>query len=154
VAARTLKLAKRVAKDLLGRRPASLQVAALCTRLRDGKVQVLLITSRDTGRWVIPKGWPMRGRSLSGAARQEAWEEAGVKGRVSSDPLGSFHYDKRLEGGLAVPTDVLVYHLQIESMSKSYPEDHQRKRRWFSPNQAAKRVDESGLQDILHGLVR
>ncbi|WP_417806457.1 NUDIX hydrolase [Thioclava sp.] len=150
----TLKLAKRVAKDLLGRRPASLQVAALCTRLRDGKVQVLLITSRDSGRWVIPKGWPMRGRSLAGAARQEAWEEAGVKGHISSDPLGSFRYDKRLEGGLVVPTDVLVYHLKIERMSKAYPEDHQRKRQWFSPNQAAKRVDEHGLKKILRGLNR
>ena len=70
-----MKWAKSVAKGLLGYRPASLQVGALCLRIRDGKTQVLLITSRDTGRWVIPKGWPMRGRSLSGAAKQEAWEK-------------------------------------------------------------------------------
>ena len=147
-----IKLARRLAKDLLGRRPASLQVAALCTRLRDGKLQVLLITSRDTGRWVTPKGWPMRGRSLAGAARQEAWEEAGVKGRISPEPIGSYHYDKKLDDGLVLPTDVLVYRLKIDKLSKSYPEDHQRKRGWFSPKQAAKRVDEDGLKDILRGL--
>ncbi|MEX1661446.1 NUDIX hydrolase [uncultured Thioclava sp.] len=143
-----------MAKEILGHRPASLQVGALCTRLRDGKVQVMLITSRDTGRWVMPKGWPMRGRSLSGAARQEAWEEAGVKGHISSDPIGSFRYDKRLDGGLSVPTDVLVYHLRVDNTSKTFPEQHQRKRQWFSLNQAAKRVDEDGLQDILRALIR
>jgi len=91
-----------MAKEILGHRPASLQVGALCTRLRDGKVQVMLITSRDTGRWVMPKGWPRRGRPLPGAARQEAWEEAGGKGPTPADPIGRFRNDNGLDGGLRV----------------------------------------------------
>ncbi|KEP69723.1 NUDIX hydrolase [Thioclava dalianensis] len=144
-----MKWAKRIAKDLIGSRPASLQVGALCTRRIDGKLQILLITSRDSGRWVVPKGWPMRGRSLAGAARQEAWEEAGVKGRISSEPVGSFHYEKILDGGLGVPTDVVLYHLKVDHLEKVYPEDHQRKRQWCSPRYAADLVAEDSLKKIL-----
>ncbi|TMV94608.1 NUDIX hydrolase [Thioclava sp. BHET1] len=144
-----MKWAKRIAKDLIGSRPASLQVGALCTRRIDGKLQILLITSRDSGRWVVPKGWPMRGRSLAGAARQEAWEEAGVKGRISSEPVGSFHYEKILDGGLGVPTDVVLYNLKVDHLEKVYPEDHQRKRQWCSPRHAADLVAEDSLKKIL-----
>ncbi|AQS46506.1 NUDIX hydrolase [Thioclava sp. JM3] len=148
----SMKWAKSVAKGLLGYRPASLQVGALCLRIRDGKTQVLLITSRDTGRWVIPKGWPMRGRSLSGAAKQEAWEEAGVVGKIDKEPAGAFRYDKILDSGLATPTDVVVFPLRVETLMKSYPEEHQRKRKWFAPKEAAKLVAEEGLQKILRKL--
>ncbi|KFE34769.1 NUDIX hydrolase [Thioclava atlantica] len=139
-------------KGHIGDRPVSLQVGALCLRLRDGKTQVLLITSRDTGRWVIPKGWPMRGRSLSGAARQEAWEEAGVKGKIAKEPIGEFHYDKILDDGSAAPIDVVVFPLRVEQLEKAFPEAHQRKRKWFSPKSAAKNVHEEGLQQILRDL--
>lgn len=147
-----MKWAKSIAKGLLGYRPASLQVAALCLRVRDGKTRVLLITSRDTGRWVIPKGWPMRGRSLPGAAEQEAWEEAGAKGKIDKEPSGAFHYEKRLDSGLCMPTDVVVFPMRVETLSKSYPEAQQRKRKWFAPKEAAKLVDEEGLQEILRKL--
>ncbi|MBC7146768.1 MAG: NUDIX hydrolase [Thioclava marina] len=147
-----MKWAKTVAKGILGHRPASLQVAALCLRVRDGKTQVLLITSRDTGRWVLPKGWPMRGRSLSGAAQQEAWEEAGARGLVEKEPIGDFHYDKILDSGLAVPTDVIVFLLRVEQLEKTYPEVGQRKRKWFAPKEAAGLVAEEGLQKILRNL--
>ena len=70
------------------------QSAALCWRMHKGRVQVLLITSRDTGRWVIPKGWPMTGLSSAAAAAREAWEEAGVEGKVQETVLGTFVYDK------------------------------------------------------------
>ena len=66
------------------------QVAALCWRLRKNTLQFVLITSRDTGRWVIPKGWPVPGLALSAAAASEAWEEAGVIGRISDQPLGDY----------------------------------------------------------------
>ncbi len=141
-----------IVSGLLGRRPAYLQVGALCLRKRDGAVQVLLISSRGTGRWIIPKGWPMRGRSLAGAARQEAWEEAGIKGKVAPDPCGSYHYDKGLDQGGAIRVEVLVYKLKTESLAERYPEAGQRRRRWFSPSEAAERVDEPGLKAILLGL--
>ncbi|OOY14621.1 NUDIX hydrolase [Thioclava sp. DLFJ4-1] len=148
----SMKWAKSVAKGLLGYRPASLQVGALCLRIRDGKTQVLLITSRDTGRWVIPKGWPMRGRSLSGAAKQEAWEEAGAVGKIDKEPAGAFRYDKILDSGLATPTDVVVFPMRVETLMKSFPEEHQRKRKWFAPKQASKLVAEEGLQKLLRKL--
>ncbi|TMV51704.1 NUDIX hydrolase, partial [Thioclava sp. BHET1] len=74
----------------LVQRPKRLQVAALCFRGGGAATEVLLITSRDTGRWVVPKGWPMRGLDAAGAARQEAWEEAGVMGRIAAEPVGRF----------------------------------------------------------------
>lgn len=149
---KSVKWARDIAKGLLGYRPASLQVGALCLRVRDGKTQALLITSRDTGRWVIPKGWPMRGRSLPGAAKQEAWEEAGARGKIDKSSLGSFHYEKILDSGLGVPTDVVVFPMKVETLAKTYPEEHQRKRKWFATKEAAKLVDEEGLQEILRKL--
>ena len=84
---------------ILGRRPPALQVGALCLQAGTGKV--LLVTSRGTGRWIIPKGWPMDGRSAGGAALREAWEEAGVRGQVEERPLGRYSYDKKLTRGLS-----------------------------------------------------
>ena len=66
------------------------QVGALIVRRRRGSCEVMLITSRDTGRWIVPKGWPMRGKPDDEAAAQEAFEEAGVEGEISRDPVGSF----------------------------------------------------------------
>lgn len=71
---------------------------------------MLLITSRDTGRWILPKGWPIDGLDGAGAALQEAWEEAGVtKADIRSDPMGIFDYDKGLGEGLTVPVTTQVY---------------------------------------------
>lgn len=132
---------------LIGRRPVSMQVAALCRDPATG--HVLLITSRDTGRWVIPKGWPMEGRTLSGAAAQEAWEEAGVTGRISQSELGRFHYDKRQRQGYAVPVEARVFLLQVDGLADDFPESGQRRRRWFAPGDAARMVVEPGLAQIL-----
>ena len=137
---------------LFGKRPQPLQVAALCTRKQGGKTEVLLITSRGTGRWIIPKGWPMKGRSLAGAAAQEAWEEAGVRGKTSPKALGIYHYDKVLDNGVATPVEVVVFRLKVESVEKRYPEVQQRKRDWFAPVKAATLVDEEGLRRILRDL--
>ncbi|MEN9850080.1 MAG: hypothetical protein RL128_243, partial [Pseudomonadota bacterium] len=62
---------------------ARTQYGALCWRMHRGKVEVLLITSRDTGRWVIPKGWPIDGLAPAQTAAREAWEEAGVEGDIA-----------------------------------------------------------------------
>lgn len=125
------------------------QYAALCYRVRDGKPEILLITSRTTRRWIIPKGWPMSKYGPSKAALQEAWEEAGVDGKVKDKSLGLFSYDKVLDDGSTLPVAVLVYPVKVKSLSKKYPEMGQRLRRWFSPEKAAQRVDEPELARII-----
>lgn len=134
------------------RRPRRLQVAALCCRNGETGCEILLITSRGTGRWVIPKGWPMRGRGSAGAALQEAWEEAGVRGRISDTAVGSYVYDKFQKSGLPVPVEVMVYPVEVEELADDYPEAGQRRRLWVSAGEAATLVAEPGLQRILRGL--
>lgn len=134
-------------------RPAG-QVAALCWRMHKRRVQVLLVTSRDTGRWVLPKGWPMQGLGLEGAAAREAWEEAGVEGKVSAVPLGAFHYDKVLRNLETLPCAVSVFPLRVESLKSRFPERHQRRRKWMSAEEAAGAVAEADLREMLLQLDR
>ncbi|CUH62995.1 MAG: NUDIX hydrolase [Pseudomonadota bacterium] len=131
-------------------RPPQVQVAALPVRGKGKDKEVLLITSRGTGRWIIPKGWPMTGKTDAEAAAQEAWEEAGIKARkVSPAPIGSYRYAKSGAGGIVTPMQAMVYLLKVDTLAKKYPEVSERKRKWFSPEEAAQRVDEMGLKDLL-----
>ncbi|MCG7622928.1 MULTISPECIES: NUDIX hydrolase [unclassified Epibacterium] len=132
-------------------RPRRLQVAALCYRQTDTGREVLLITSRDTGRWVLPKGWPMAGKTSAESAVQEAWEEAGVaKSRFDETPLGCYSYDKRLDNGAVEPLETLVYAVEVQELQECFPEAHERSRSWMSPAEAATRVDEPELRDLLN----
>lgn len=133
-------------------RPAHLQTAALCLRSKGNRREVLLVSSRRTRRWVLPKGWPMAGRTLAGAAAQEAWEEAGVIGTVSEDSLGSYSYFKVSGGGLKRRCRVQVYALQVKRLADDYPEAGQRKRRWVSLKRAARMVREPDLKALLNSL--
>ncbi len=129
------------------------QFGALCWRRNAGVFQVLLITSRDTGRWIIPKGWPMEGKSPEAAAAQEAFEEAGVCGEVLPQCIGFYSYDKGLDkpsdGPSHVPCVVAVYPLQVSKLADDFPERHERRRKWFTPKKAAGKVSEPELQHIL-----
>ncbi|WP_176082681.1 NUDIX hydrolase [Martelella sp. HB161492] len=137
---------------LLGR-PARVQIAALCFRLEKAGPEVLLITSRTTRRWIIPKGWPLYGTDGGGTALQEAWEEAGVKPRGGAPVrIGSYRYKKIVDGGLPVPTIVDVYAIEVEKLLDNFPEMDQRKRQWMKPEAAAKAVDEEQLKAILMDL--
>ena len=135
------------------KRPKQIQVAALCYRdTQEGK-RVLLITSRDTGRWIVPKGWPIDGLDGPGSALQEAWEEAGVtEADIESAPLGVYEYGKRMNEGLTVPVRTQVYLTRVRDLSTDYPESNERKRAWFSPGEAANLVEEPDLKAILHAL--
>lgn len=135
---------------LIGKRPPAMQVAALCLDPETGKV--LLITSRGTGRWIIPKGWPMEGRTLPAAAALEAWEEAGAEGRIGREEIGRYSYDKDQDSGFAVPVEVRVYPLHVTRLSGDFPESAQRTRRWFTPQDAIRMVAEPGLKALLRGL--
>jgi len=125
------------------------QFGALCWRVLDGKVQVLLITSRGTGRWIIPKGWPMDGQTPGASALQEAWEEAGVVGKAASRPLGLYSYTKVIDGMPDLPCVAMVYAVRVKSLAKSFPEMGQRRRKWASRKKAAALVSEPELARIL-----
>jgi 8-oxo-dGTP pyrophosphatase MutT (NUDIX family) len=134
-------------------RPKRVQVAALCYRDTDEGKRVLLITSRDTGRWIVPKGWPIDGLDGPGAALQEAWEEAGVtQADIESSPIGIYEYAKGLGEGLTVPVEAQVYLTRVRDLSEVYPEADSRKRAWFAPSEAANLVDEPDLKAILQAL--
>lgn len=126
-------------------RPPSLQVGALCYRRSAKGPRILLITSRDTGRWMIPKGWPMRNRTGAQAAAREAYEEAGLRGKVAEHSIGFYTYIKRLKDGAGLPCVVRLYTLEVREMLRKYPESGQRRVKWFSPARAARKVAEPEL---------
>jgi 8-oxo-dGTP pyrophosphatase MutT (NUDIX family) len=139
-------------RSLLGHRPEALQVGALCCRGSGETAEVLLVSSLETRRIIVPKGWPMRGRTLADAALREAWEEAGVKGRVDPEPVGVFHYFKRRKSGLEQYCKVLCFRIEVESLAESFPEAGRRDMFWLAPKAAAKRVREKELKALLQGL--
>jgi len=125
------------------------QVGALCWRRDGDRRLVLLVTSRDTRRWVIPKGNRMPEKSDWLAAAQEAMEEAGVQGSVGPEPLGAYAYEKRLKTGRKRATRVEVYGLEVLIQLGAWPESNERDRRWVTIEQAIEAVDEPGLRDLL-----
>ncbi|NBZ87005.1 NUDIX hydrolase [Stagnihabitans tardus] len=135
--------------------PAALgQMAALCWRLKKGRVEVLMVTSRETRRWVIPKGWPMAGLAPEEVAAREAWEEAGALGKVSGDPLGRFVYDKVLNDRSVRSCCVTVYPLRQREVKARWPERKERRRKWFGAEEAAGLVAEAGLAELLVALAQ
>lgn len=116
---------------------------------RDGVVRVLLVTSRGTGRWIIPKGWPMRGKTPARAAAQEAFEEAGVVGKARRRAIGAYDYDKVAPDGGSLRCTVQVFPLAVRQLVDDWPEAAERRRQWFEVDEAAGRVDEPGLKAII-----
>lgn len=160
------KIAAQGAEDATGVR---MQYAALCWRATSGcpktgleaadqtvpeqgpeaGLQVLLITSRDTGRWIIPKGWPMPGLAPEAAAAQEAWEEAGVAGAMDPVCLGRYGYQKIMGAEAQVPCAVAVYSLQVLHLADAFPEVLERRRQWFAQDEAAALVLEPDLGRLI-----
>ncbi|KAF0677014.1 NUDIX hydrolase [Profundibacterium mesophilum] len=130
------------------KRDVRTQFGALCWRIRKDKVQVLLVTSRGTGRWVVPKGWPMDGETPADTAAIEAWEEAGVEGAVRDSCLGIFTYLKVMDGD-DLPCVVAVFPIKVTKSHDTWPESKQRRRRWTSPKKAARLVAEPELARLL-----
>jgi 8-oxo-dGTP pyrophosphatase MutT (NUDIX family) len=144
------KIAARSADSASG---ARMQYGALCWRMAPTGLEVLLITSRDTGRWVIPKGWPMRGLAPEATAVEEAWEEAGVEGEVNPVCLGRYGYQKVLTVEAQVPCAVAVFGLKVTDLAERFPESDERDRKWFTRAEAAKAVAEPELAQMIQGFI-
>jgi len=125
------------------------QFAALCYRVKKQKVQVLLVTSRGTKRWIVPKGWPMDAMTPAASALQEAWEEAGVIGRNAGGCLGVYSYEKGIGPNDDLPCLAMLYPVAVRSLAKKYPEAGQRRRRWVSRKKAARLVAERELSRLI-----
>lgn len=138
-----------MAKKMLEKSKLEKQVAALPYRVRAKKLQILLITSRETKRWVIPKGWPMRGKKDWNAAALEGFEEAGIKGVVGHKSIGTYHYVKRRSNG-DLDCEVTVYPLEVRKLLDDWPEKNERRRKWFDAQRASELVDEDGLKAIIN----
>jgi 8-oxo-dGTP pyrophosphatase MutT (NUDIX family) len=137
-------------RRFFGGMPCRLQVAALpWRRTADGQFEVLLVTSRGSGRWVLPKGWPENREEPHQAAEREAAEEAGVSGSISSQRIGHFYYAKALPSGMEWRCEVSVYPMEVDQVAEKWPERKKRTRRWFAPKDAARLVDEPGLAELI-----
>jgi len=136
-------------RRLFGGNPPRVQAAALPWRREPGRIEVLLITSRGTGRWVLPKGWPEGNETLAETAAREAWEEAGVKGTVARTELGRYFYEKQTGTGLRWRCEVAVFPLEVKREAKRWPEMKQRTHRWVSLKEAGLMVDEPDLKELL-----
>ena len=132
-----------------GKRDIRTQFAALCYQVKGDKVRVLLITSRGSKRWIVPKGWPNEGVTPAQSALAEAWEEAGVKGQAHDICLGLFSYEKELDGDDNLPCVAMVYPVKVKSVSDTFPEAGERRRKWVTRKQAARLVQEPELARIL-----
>ena len=128
------------------------QVAALCWRLshRNGHgLEVLLITSLNSKRWIVPKGWPEPELGPAENAAREAFEEAGVTGKISARPIGRYHYLKERKDGGGVPCSVEVFALAVTKQLDHWPEKNARELAWLPVDQAVVRVAEPGLRQVL-----
>jgi 8-oxo-dGTP pyrophosphatase MutT (NUDIX family) len=137
-------------RGLFGAVPPRIQVAALPWRITDENgLEILLVTSRGSKRWILPKGWPEGKESLREAAMREAEEEAGITGAVSTTELGSYYYGKRLATGLERRCQVLVFPLEVKKIADKWPERKRRARQWFDPETAASMVQERDLAELI-----
>lgn len=126
------------------------QVAALPIRLHaEGFVEVLLISSPASPRWLIPQGWPLVGADRCVSVAKEVVEEAGVVGLVLPEPIGHFVYDKRLEGGIVLPCRVAVHVVRVQQQLDRWREKGRRERQWFTSREAAKHVCNLALQRLI-----
>ena len=117
-------------------------------RIQDGKIEVLLITSRDRRHWVMPKGDIPNGMTPPDSAAKEAWEEAGVIGQVNTQKIGTYKYRKQGKN-----YRVKMYLLPVETLCEDYPEAGYRQRQWLELSKAMRRIKITSLKRILKGFI-
>lgn len=129
--------------------PKLRQVSALVYRVEPDKtIRILVVTSLDTKRPIIPKGWPMKRLKKHDTAAREAFEEAGIIGKISCKPIGKFHYWKRRKTHFSY-VRVDVFPMKMQKMLDDYPEAERRLRAWLTPEDAALLIDEPQLATIV-----
>jgi 8-oxo-dGTP pyrophosphatase MutT (NUDIX family) len=143
-----LKAPARKGRKSVARPKPRPQYAALPYRV-GADLEILLVTSRETGRWVIPKGWPMKGRTRREAAAIEAVEEAGVGGRMIRKAVGAYDYLKVLRSGESQKCRVTVYAVEVTVQHETWREQDQRSSQWFVWDAAAAAVREPGLGRLI-----
>ncbi len=114
-------------------------------RMGRDEAEVLLVTSRETKRWILPKGNPERKKKSYEVAAAEAFEEAGLKGKASEKPFYTFDSVKRMKSGKMVPCRVRVFSLAVKKEYARWPEKDERERAWMSFAEAANNAGEAGL---------
>lgn len=147
VIARQLPLRLRAAGKAARKTNVRAQFAALCWRVKNDKLQICIITSRTRKRWIIPKGWPMHKQTPADAAATEAYEEAGVTGEAQDICLGVYSYMKPQLNNATIIT--MVYPVHVTHVHSKWPEKHQRRRKWLSPEKAARKLTEPALRQIV-----
>ena len=129
-----------------------LQTGVIPWRRAAEGVEVLLITGRSSGKWIIPKGWPMLFRSLADAAAHEAFEEAGVRGRLAPDPLGRVDAPKTCRFAGTIHWLLVVHAMEVTEELERWPEQDQRRREWLSMEEGAKRVRPRSIAPLIRAL--
>ena len=142
-------MVKQAKKKTLPPKTTAEQIAALPYRNRGKNMKIALVTSRETKRWVIPKGWLDKGVRPQNMAKIEAFEEAGLEGNISKQSIGTYHYDKILDDGTPLPCTVTVYGLKVKTEHKQFKEADERDVQWFTPQEAADNVDEDDLAALI-----
>lgn len=138
-----------ISRKATARRGTGVQYGALPWRMNGDTLEILLVTSRRTHRWIIPKGWPMEGRTPSDSAAREALEEAGIVGEISATAFGRFRYAKYLKSGVNLPCWVDVFPMKVTKVRDDWPEKDARERRWCTASVAAAIVDEPQLKLLI-----
>ena len=124
------------------------QIAALVYRWQADELEVLLVTSRETRRWILPKGWPVSGKTAAATAEQEADEEAGIFGRAGKKPLGRYAAIKQI-GEISLVCEVEVYPLHFAKQKQKWKERGERVCRWLAAEEAAATIAEPDLASII-----
>lgn len=141
-------------KELLNEGTELQQFAALPWRTgSDGKTRILLVTSGEHQRWVIPTGWPIVGQPPFVTASLKAFEKAGIIGDIYPQPMTDCQYMKQLDDGSLQPCRVTVFSMKVYGTLSNWREQDHRKRSWFSVDEAADRLDDAELAEFirLHG---
>ncbi len=141
-------------RDIRKASPASIQYGALPYRFTQaGSLELLLVTTRQSKRWIVPKGRPIKGLKPAKAAAREAYEEAGIRGAVEEKSIGSFRFQKTLDGAPNILCEVRVYALKVKQQLRIWPEAPQRTPRWFDPAEALSAVNDAGLKSLISRFV-
>ena len=144
-----MRTSAAIPRNVAAKTTAGTQVGALPYRVSEAGLEILLITSRRTHRWIVPKGWPARGPTPFADAAREALEEAGVSGQIAEQSLGVFHYIKELKHGMGAPCRVNLYPLKVTRQRKSWSEKAAREKKWFPVTEAAALVREPELKRLI-----